>query len=780
MPDYSFGDHIPPDNLKTPTGRMTEEAKAWFFQEIRTTGRNPYKVGEQIGMARSTVRRYMKEASPRWKDGADLSPMGIRNRMFEGNRDEPIGDMSPVGVGDPIVDFDELTTPAQQAYKEFGYWRTRYLGRRNILWQIQMAQLLMAWLEEAKISGERIRGVLNTPPGGGKTTTVTHDLPGWMICRDRNIRVGLGSRTTPQATAYVRRLKNTLDKNNLLNLEFGAFKPEQPEVWRQDAFIVDGVTGSAASIDYKLALAGFDFEDPVVKRRLQDPADEIHTMLLAIESVFVAGEKENTVTALSHQMGFLGGRYDFLAWDDLVDNKNSKSPDQRNDLAEWWEEYAVSRLEPGGVVALVGTRFSKYDLYRYTRDMSYTTDDDLEEQLMERLTPGMTEEQIAEIKEDLEKELLDKYGEEGMTIDSMEPDEDGLIQPKRMQRKVYRYVKYPAHNDSTCMKPTSLKQIDHIDCLLDPMRFKWHDLLRAKQANPRKYALTYQQEDESTEENLIQDVWLTGGLDADGIIYPGCYNYSRSLLEIPEHLKKPDCYSIVTVDPSALNWWSIQWWIWDAEEDKDYLIDLMRARLSADSFLSYSTKRQEYKGVVDKWQTRSVEMGWPISLWIVEQSAAQRYLFQHTWVNEWMQKTRTHIKGHETNRNKADEDFGIQTLRPLYRDGSVDLPYNQDDMKTRMVVNEFKQELVEWPDGPTEDMVMGHWFLHFNRYRIPKGLRVAEKKIRSRHPFQDTMPPRLGEQSVRERSGEEAVQGHRAIAAKRREGIRDGTDWDDN
>ncbi len=742
---------------------MTEEAIAWFYEEVRM-GRNAFKVGDQLGMSRGSVRNYMKKASARWADGDDLTPNQVSDRLYDGDRE---GDLTPVAIGDPIVTYDALGASAKQAFNEFGYWRTRYLGRRNIKWQVEMAHILMAWLEEAKQKNERIRGVLNTPPGGGKTTTVTHDLPGWAICRDRNIRVGLGSRTTPQATAYVRRLKNTLDRNNLLNLEYGAFKPEQPEVWRQDAFIVDGVTGSAASIEYKLALAGFDFEDPHVQKRMRDPDDEIHAILKAVESAFVAGEKENTVTALSHQMGFLGGRYDLNLWDDLVDNKNSKNPDQRNELAEWWEEYAVSRTEPGGVAGLIGTRFSKYDLYRHTRDMTFTTDDDFDDQLMERLNPGMSEEDIASIREDLEKELFDKYGEEAMTVESLEPDEDGMIQPKRMQTKVYRYVKFPAHDDKVCVNPASLKQIDHIDCLLDPVRFRWHDLLRAKQANPRKYALTYQQEDESTEDNLIQEVWLTGGVDDHGVLVPGCYNYQRKLLEIPEHLNKEDCFSVVTVDPSALNYWSIQWWIWDAVNDRDYLIDLLRARLSADSFLSYSIKDKTYKGVVDTWQTRSEQMGWPVGLWIVEQNSAQRYLFQHTWVNEWMQHTRTHIKGHETSRNKSDDQFGIQTLKPRYRTGGVDLPYSQDDMKTRVVIDEFKQELVEWPDSPTEDMVMGHWFLEFNRMKIPQGLRVTEAKQGRQHPFQDTLPDRLATQTRIDRTRGERAEGHRANRRKR-------------
>lgn len=743
---------IPPDNIRTDSGLFTEEAKTFFYAQVRK-GRNPYKVGEQLGMSRPTVRSLMKKVSDRWADGKDLKPLEIRNRLAGNAVDHREADTAPVDIGRPIVDYEDLGPQAQKAYHEFGYWRTRYLGRRNIVWQIQMAQILMSWLEEARAQGERIRGVLNTPPGGGKTTTVTHDLPGWAICRDRNVRIGLGSRTTPQATAYARRLRNTLEKNNLLQLEYGIFKPESPEVWRQDAFIVDGVTGSAASLEYRLALAGFDYEDPFIKRRLKDEDDEIHEILEAIEQAFVAGEKEHTVTALSHQMGFLGGRYDLILWDDLVDDKNSKNPDQRNALAEWWEEYAVSRLEPGGVIGLIGTRFSKYDLYRHCRDMTYTTDDDFEDQLMERIHQGMSEEDIAVIREELEQELFDRYGEEPMTVSSLEPDEDGYIEPKRMQRKVYRYVKFPAHDEKVCTNPASLKQVDHIDCLLDPVRFKWHDLLRAKESNPRKFALTYQQEDESTEDNLIQEIWLTGGVDNDGLQVPGCYNYHRRLLQIPEHLDPANTVSVATVDPSAVNYWSIQWWLWDAVEDRDYLIDIIRARLSADTFLSYSTQQRKYHGIAHEWQERSNGMGWPIGLWIVEQASAQRYLFQHTWVNEWMQKYKVHIKGHETTSTKSDPELGVQTLRPRYRYGLVDLPYDQDDIITRFKVNEFKQELTEYPDSPTEDMVMGHWFLQFNRYKIPQSLRVSNAFQQSlQHPFQESMPERLTHQSLEDRA----------------------------
>jgi hypothetical protein len=303
--------------------------------------------------------------------------------------------------------------------------------------------------------------------------------------------------------------------------------------------------------------------------------------------------------------------------------------------------------------------------------------------------------------------------------------------------------------------------------------------VKAREANPRKYALTYNQEDESTEDNLIQEVWLTGGVDDNGIIVPGCYNYNRTLLQIPPHLEESDeqgymprmdCYSICTVDPSAVNFWSIQWWIWDAHTDTDYLIDLVRARISSDSFLSYSVRDRKYHGLMDTWQERSVAMNWPIALWIIEENAAQRYLFQHTWVVEWMKDWSCHIKGHETDPRKADPEFGVELLRPRYRTGHVDLPFSQDDMRTRVVVSEFKQELTEYPDSPTDDMVNGHWFLEANRLKIPENMKVPSARPHMiQHPYQDSMPGYLRDQSRSERQNPDDIRprSHRDARGRR-------------
>jgi len=739
--DHAFGQRVSKANQK------------WFYENLRK-GHNPYKLGEMAGWGRSTTNRMIKKRAqhsasklhvPGERPADDSeSPMEIAKRLAQ--------DGAPIGeFPEPRRSYDELIHPqAQQAWNEFGYYRHLLLGRRHIPWQIEMVQVMMGWMELGKRmveidEGSYVKGILNTPPGGGKTTTVTHDFPSWAITRNRDLRVALGHHISGEAQKYVRRLRKTFQANVLLNIYFGRFKPLDPELWRQDQFVVDGVEGKEITTEYKLAIAGFDFDNPMVRRRLEDPNDSIHEVIGEIENYFLAGEKEPTVQAFSRDKQFIGQRVDLNLWDDLVSKRNSSTPEQREDLTDWWFSEAETRTEPGGIVALIGTRYGKFDLYRHCRDMVYQTEDDVEDQLLTQVSASFTEEEMQQIREDLEKEMVDKYGYDYAQLVTPVTNSSQTTGELRTTRRIYQYYKFPAHDDAHCKTPDSIKNKDHIECVLDPKRFSYRHLMQAQANDLRRYKLTFQQEDESTEDNLIQLVWLTGGLGNDNVVHPGCYDYQRKLLEIPEAdvIAKDRTYSIATVDPSSSNWWSIQWYLFDQENDVDYLIDLERARLKADGFLSYDPKARAYKGIANDWQNRSVDMGWPIRLWVIEGVAAQKYLYEHTFVLQWMKEKQVLIKGHTTGRNKVDEDYGVENIRPRFRLGKVNLPFNQDDLRTRVKVNEFAKELQEYPDGAFNDQVMSYWFLDYTRQILVPSMTVGQSAPRHHgtvHPYADSMP----------------------------------------
>jgi hypothetical protein len=763
-----------PKSDRGPGKRLSQQEVSWFNEQVFTQGRNPYEVASQLGISRTTARRLVKKAAEEAEidNYEDYSTATLAKRMVSNTFGE--SDKGEIVFPDPITTIEALPNlQAQKAWKEFGYHRRRYFNRRHIAWQIEMVQILLAWWESGQgVKGteesEVIKGIINTPPGGGKTTTISHDFPAWVLSRQRNTRIALGARTTPQATKYTRRLRNTLERNPLLNLEFGRFKPVSTEVWRVDEFIIDGVTGHAPSVEYMLSLAGFDPDDKPTRRRLDDPEDDIHEILDSLGSVFLTGEKEASVMALSQEMGFLGGRFDLNLWDDLCDKKNSSSPEQREDLIEWWFAEAESRCEPGGIVGLIGTRFGKYDLFRHCKDLEYTTEDEVEQKVLSQAHGAMSEEELQALREDIEREMVDQYGHNIAEL-ATPSHSKGMSKT----RKVYHYYKFPAHDSTKCTSPNSLRNDDHIRCVLDPKRFSFRHLNKVRAQDPRKWNLTYQQDDEDLSSNLVQTEWLTGGAGPGGIIYPGCYDYQRRLLEYPTGLSRENIYSIATLDPSSSNWWSLQWWLYDADEDMDYLMDILRARLTSGGFLDWNMKRDEFDGVADKWQLRSMAMELPIKVWIVESNAAQRYLYQHKWVKDWMKLRKTFIMPHETGRNKADSDFGVESLGPRYQQGLVNLPYHERDLKTRVKVDEFTAELKEWPDYPTEDTVMGHWFLQFNRYKLPDSFKVIKalgSKNRS-HPYDEDMPDyvRNERRSERDPAREPVAVGHRNAANRYRD-----------
>lgn len=766
---------MPARKQPRPSGkRLTEDEKSYFYSKVKL-GNNPYLIGDHMGIGRASVRRLLLDAAStvRSHKAEQLAPLEVAGRLA--SRSLSVGDEGEIVFPDPIRDFDLLNEQAQQAYKEFGYFRRRYYNRRHIVWQIEMVQILMSWWESGQkakgtIESGVVKGIVNTAPGGGKSTTITHDFPTWVIARNRDIRIALGARTSKQAVKYTRRVRSTVEKNPLLNIDFGRFKPISPELWRAEEFIVDGALGQEPSMEFKLSLAGFNPDEPEVMKRLKDPDDDIHEILNSLGDVFTTAEKEATIAALSQEMGFLGGRFDLNLWDDLCDRYNSRTPEQREALAEWWFAEAESRCEPGGIVGLIGTRFGKYDLFGHCKNLEYV-DDDLDTQTIDAVHSGMSDEQMAEIREDLEKELVDKHGKPYAELAT--PTEGGM----EGARKVYYYHKFPAHDEAKCEAPESLANSDHIKCVLDPKRFSFRHLQKVRAADPRKYQITYQQADETTEDNLVQFVWLTGGTGKDGIIYPGCYDYERAMWELArddngDPLSKENCFSIATVDPSAKNWWSIQWWIYDAVADQDYLMALLRARLTSGKLLDWNRRMDNYEGVMEEWQRKSREMGWPVGLWIIEENAAQRYLFQYKWVRQWQKQRGTMIKGHETQRNKADEDLGVETVAPRFMHGLVNLPYSARNLRTRVAIDEFKRELTEYPDSPTDDMVSGYWFLHFNRYNLPNSLRVAHARKRVSHPYADTMPVDMDADNPRHARPRPVNVGHSARQDMRR--INDG------
>lgn len=634
--------------------RVPPEDKARFFAAI-AAGSTITEASRIAGIHINTGSNWLaksKEAKAKL-DAAVLEASRVRSRGGGVQYDKYEQDLDDAVNLPPAIPHSRLKPEAQRGLTDFDYFRRHYLGRVPSPWQVEAAVQLVELLENP----EKEFVVLNVPPGAGKST-LFHDVAVWAIVRNRSIRVMIGSISQAMAKQYSRRIRETLERpapihpdpelvrkglainaEGCLSIDYGRFKPsDKGALWRAEEFVVEQLDGN-----------GLD-------------------------------NKEPTVRAYGIDSEYIGHRADLCLFDDVASVDNARPGSTRDKLIERWDQVAEARVDPSGLLAVVGQRLSSNDLYAHCLSkISYETDE----------------------------ETYD--GTDITTPEGLE-----AIEPLKTQK--YKHIVYKAYYQEldTGIKSRRFDAEPYPNGpLLDPKRLSWKDLSYIRYSNPRTFKVVYQQEDDETDTMLIDRTWITGGLGKDGVQYQGCIDNDRLPGQIPEGLTPP-IISVITVDPSPSQFWGIQWWLYQPETNLRYLIDLMRVELTAEQLLGYDTTTREYSGVLEEWTNRAFQYGYPVSHIIVEINAAQRFLLAHDFVRKWQTRQMVNIIPHTTHRNKFDQKLGIEALLPpLYRTGAVRLPSMRGNWKTLALVD----ELTKWtPDKKNgTDLVMANWFaeLHF-------------------------------------------------------------------
>lgn len=631
-----------------PTPKVPPEQRKRFIEGLQQ-GHNIKDASEYAGFSYSTGKRLHKT----------LQHLPQAPKLSQ-----------PLPVPAPLQPH-ELSPVALDCLDDFGRFRARYFGRISSPWQEDAAQKVLHRLQ----TPNKEYGVVNCPPGSGKSTLFTVDIPAWLTAKSRSIRGFIGSSTQTTANSYTGRLRSMLENNipvqakseelalglardadSTLPADYGRFKPlHDPErsnpPWSKSQFTVE---------QYALT-----------------PTDE----------------KEASWTAFGADTKFLGWRVNFIVWDDLVTRSSYRTQEAIEEQRMWWINEAETRLEPGGLLILQGQRLHAEDLYRFCLDMRVPVD---------------------EFDED-----FFELGDDAMYTD----------------QKKYFHIVYKAHYEDQC-KATDTDVSCHkrsanpyrpndpdSGCLLDPVRLPWRELKTVMEQPLTNFRVVYQQEDVSPEEVLVPQVWLDGGYDPEtSDEYMGCYDTNRGPVEIPQGLAGTK-YSIVTVDPSPTKFWSVQWWLYVEPHDQTqlmgtrYLLDLARRPMGSEDFLDFSMTTLKWTGLMEDWWHRSKRLGHPISHLIVEQNAAQRFMLKYDWFRRWLMQRSVLLKPHDTNANKINPDFGVKTIRSHYKFGRVRLP---GDFEGKRLVAPMVAELTRYPDSTTDDCIMAHWFMEYQLQYIVK------------------------------------------------------------
>jgi len=625
-----------------PKGKrhISPEDRATFWQAMQS-GVNMKEAARMAGISYASATKWVAKSKA---TSAELDKQNLEfGKASGGNalkRDLAVTKDLP-----PVVPPSRLSPHAARALEDFDYFRMRYLGRVPSNWQVDAAYKIVSKLE----SNDKEFLVLNCPPGAGKST-LFHDVAVWCIVRNRAIRVMIGSISQTLAKMYSRRIRETLERTSPLRpdpemvrrglaidaeaclaLDYGRFKPTHVgALWRAEEFIVE-----------QYGEGGLD-------------------------------NKEPTVSAYGIESEFIGHRADLCLFDDVASPENAKESAARDKLLERWDSMAEARVEPGGVLAVIGQRLGPQDLYAHCLSkVTYEEDPD------------------------------DYDGSDMTTKEDKEP----------IKKYKYDHIVYKAYYEDLDTGPESRRTLAPAwpnGPLLEPFRLSWKDLSYIKHNSPTKFDTVYQQKDIAEGHYLIERVWATGGMGGDGVMYPGCIDQDRRPGYIPPNLEPP-IISICSVDPSPTMFWAVQWWLYQPKTKLRYLIDMERVKLTAEELLGYDVSSREYYGLMEQWQNRSWELGYPISHWIVEINAAQRFLLAHDFVRKWQALHGANVVPHTTNRNKLDDNLGVEgLLPPLWRSGSVRLPTMRDNWKTLAFVDEMTSWTRDKKNGT--DLVMAHWF----------------------------------------------------------------------
>jgi hypothetical protein len=550
-------------------------------------------------------------------------------------------------LGKPIP-YNALGPRARQGWDDFEFFRRVYLGHLSLPWHVEAAQTVVA----AMASGQKEFIVINAVPGSGKTTLL-HDIGAWVTVRERSVRGVFGSRVHNNAKRMMNRLRRTLERTT------------PPKARQEDIDHGLGVDAHAAlAVEYGLfrPLSGGDIwraDEFVVVQADDEPIEE----------------KEPTWSAVGMDTGFLGNRYDLIFWDDLVDRTTVRTLEAVETQRAWWEDEAETRLEPRGALFLVGQRIASNDLYRHCLDKKVPLD---EEQA----------EAVADLPEAEQQAALAE------------------------QPAFYRHIAYRAHYEERCHGAHRTDSPAYpAGCLLDPRRVPWREIVRIRSTKPRTYAVQYQQEDADPESVLVKKVWVSGGTDPDtNTFHPGCWDEGRGLCELPAGLIGPK-FSLATVDPSPTKLWALQWWVFCPDaQNQLFLLDTVRRSMPGNELLDWNNNTQQFYGVMEDWQARSVDLGLPITHWVIEVNAAQRFLLSYDHVRRWLGHRPRHpvnLVPHQTTVRKLDDQYGVDMVRDWWATGRVRLPSRGEG---RLAALKLVDEVTKYPSGYTDDQVMAHWF----------------------------------------------------------------------
>jgi len=159
--------------------------------------------------------------------------------------------------------------------------------------------------------------VILAPRNHAKSTCLSINYPLWEMWRNPEIRIVIISNTASQASSFLRAIKFVIERDDKYKRIVGELKPRYPEKWTDNEIIINRYTK----------------------------------------------EKDPTISTVGTGGAILSKRADLILADDILNKDNTRTPEQRQKVEEWWKDVVMPVLEPNhGRIIWISTAFSSEDL----------------------------------------------------------------------------------------------------------------------------------------------------------------------------------------------------------------------------------------------------------------------------------------------------------------------------------------------------------------------------------------------------------------------------------
>ena len=461
------------------------------------------------------------------------------------------------------------------------------------------------------------------PRGHGKSTHLSIGYPAWRIAQNHNLRILIVSNTASVAQGMLRGILNQVEENEKYK-EFSKYIDPlgigiRPKMSRQSK-MEEKWSSNAVTVD----------RDDV---SLKDPS----------------------IQALGLFGSIISKRADIIIADDIVDQKNSETEDQREKIKDWFYTTLLPILVPGGQVIYLGNTWHANDLvsdllndpqfiYRRKLKTIISESNDIEDWR-----------KWAEIRLDQDLEPKQRIVlSESFYTDNKEKMDDGI---KMLWPDRYTYGDMYLERLANSYAFARMRQCDPSDRPNQRVKEDW--LLKAKEKGK---GLKMQ---DMERENLTMDL-TTSGLDL-----------AISLKE------SADDTVLLTLDRVRYGN--------DILKTGDFVIrNIKRGKMTPNDV------RVMVKTHNDFVKPHGIR---------VESVAYQESMVRDLW-----DMGIVNVRGHKTGGEKNDIEIGINSIAILLENGKLVIPYDNSDPRTIDLANQLINELRSWPEGHTGDSLMALWF----------------------------------------------------------------------